>query len=225
IVSYVSKDAIPSGTLGVDFALSVSYQLASVSGTIPAAVGALSAKSGIRPAHAGGTGLWVEIYKLGRLVARAEADSAGRFSVSNLLPGTYSLRAYNGNGYTDPVTVKLAQGQDYFFRPAWAALARDSVFAYPNPARTKAYIHFHSDLGLAGIRADIAVFDLTGRLVKRFTAADAEPDPAYAGGGYRVTWDLERDRVAPGVYFYSVEAEGVAGEKAEKIVRKLAVIR
>lgn len=225
IVSYVSKDAIPSGTLGVDFALSISYQLASVSGTIPAAVGALSAKSGIRPADAGGTGLWVEIYKLGRLVARAEADSAGRFSVSNLLPGTYSLRAYNGNGYTDPVTVKLAQGQDYFFRPAWAALARDSVFAYPNPARTKAYIHFHSDLGLAGIRADIAVFDLTGRLVKRFTAADAEPDPAYAGGGYRVTWDLERDRVAPGVYFYSVEAEGVAGEKAEKIVRKLAVIR
>lgn len=227
IVSYVSKDNIPSGTLGVDFALSVSYQLASVSGTIPAAFTALSTQAGFRAASAGGTGLWVEVYKLGRLVARAEADAAGRFTVSNLLPGTYSLRAYNGKEYTDPVTVKLAQGQDYFFRPTWAALIKDRVFAYPNPARTSAHIHFDSNLALAGMRADIAVFDLTGRLVKRFTAADAAVDPDYAGGGvgYRVTWDLARDNVAPGVYFYSVEVEGTAGEKAEKVVRKLAVIR
>ncbi len=225
IVSYVSKDDIPSGTLGVDFALSVSYQLASVSGVIPASVSALSTRPGVRPAGAEGTGLWVEVYKLGRLVARAEADAAGRFTVSNLLPGTYSLRAYNGVEYTDPVTVRLAQGQEYFFKPAFAALVESSVFAYPNPARTRAFIHFHTSLGLAGIRADISVFDLSGRLVKRFTAADADADPDYAGGGYRVTWDLERDNVAPGVYFYSVEVEGTAGEKAEKVVRKLAVIR
>jgi protocatechuate 3,4-dioxygenase beta subunit len=226
IVSYVSKDAIPSGTPGVDFALSVSYQLASVSGTIPAAFTALSPQAGFKTASAGGTGLWVEVYKLGRLVARAEADAAGRFTVSNLLPGTYSLRAYNGKEYTEPVTVKLAQGQEYFFRPVFSTLMKDRVFAYPNPARTRAHIHFDSSFALGAFRADIAVFDLGGRLVKRFSEADAADDTDYAGGsGYRVTWDLERDKVAPGVYFYSVEVEGTAGEKAEKVVRKLAVIR
>ncbi|MDT8286977.1 MAG: hypothetical protein RQ748_07715 [Elusimicrobiales bacterium] len=225
IVSFVSKDGIPSGTLGVDFALSVSYQLASVSGTIPAAFTASASQAGIRTASSGGTGLWVEVYKLGRLVARTEADAAGRFSISNLLPGTYSLRAYNGKEYTDPVTVKLAQGQEFLFRPVFSTLIKDRVFAYPNPARTRAHIHFDSSFALGSLKADIAVFDLSGRLVKRFSAADASNDTDYAGAGYRVTWDLARDNVAPGIYFYSVEVEGTAGEKAEKVVRKLAVIR
>jgi hypothetical protein len=76
-----------------------------------------------------------------------------------------------------------------------------------NPVSTSSRLGF--SLGLEG-RAEIAVFDLTGRRVRSLLRADRHPS-----GRFETVWDLRDGNgriVAPGVYFIRLDAvQGSAG--------------
>jgi hypothetical protein len=74
--------------------------------------------------------------------------------------------------------------------------------ADPNPATGETYLRY--ELGAAG-NVRLALFDPTGRLV-RVLAAGARP-----AGVHKVLWDGRDDQsrpVAPGVYFFTLQAGG-----------------
>jgi len=228
IESSVTKDNVPNGSSNVNFSLSVSYQLASILGVIPSNY--LPAASGARPASAryttretrtsSGAQPFVEIYSRGRRIGAAYTDAAGAFEIPNLLPGTYSLRVFNGSEFSRLETVKLGPGERLVFSPQWDLLNKAGVFAYPNPASTEVHFHFPQPPEL--YEAEAQIFDVAGRLVKTLSAH--APDLMQLGGR-RLTWDLARDGVAPGVYLYVLRVKGLSTGRTEKVVKKFAVVR
>jgi len=228
IESSVTKDNVPNGSSNVNFSLSVSYQLASILGVIPANY--LPASSGARPASAryttretrtsSGAEPFVELYSRGRRIGAAYTDAGGSFEIPNLLPGTYSLRVFNGSEFSRLETVKLGPGERLVFSPQWDLLNKAGVFAYPNPASTE--VHFHFSPSAVSFEAEVQIFDISGRLVRTLDAH--APDLAQLGGR-RLTWDLVRDGAAPGVYLYVLRVKDVSTGRAEKVVKKFAVVR
>jgi len=228
IESSVSKESVPNGSSGVNFSLSVSYQLASILGTIPSNY--LPASSAARPASAryttretrtsSGAEPFVELFSRGRRIGAAYTDAAGSFEIPNLLPGTYSLRVFNGSEFSRLETVKLGPGERLVFSPQWDLLNKAGVFAYPNPASTE--VHFHFSPSAVSFRAEVQIFDISGRLVR--TLSDHAPDLPQLGGR-RLTWDLARDGAAPGVYLFVLRVKDVSTGRAEKVVKKFAVVR
>ncbi|HAT71635.1 MAG TPA: hypothetical protein DCS63_02335 [Elusimicrobia bacterium] len=225
IESSVSKDGILNGSAGVNFSLSISYQLASISGFIPAnyrlartvrAAGFYTT----REVNTKTSGAFVEIYRKGRRIGAAFADEKGAFSVPNLLPGTYGLRVYNGSEYSRMQTVKLAPGENLVFTPKWV-LNKDKVYAYPNPANT--VVNFHFEPVTVAFEAEIEVFDVSGRLVKKLN--NVSNDTVVGGSSRKISWDMSRENVASGVYLYILRLKDSASGESEKIVKKFAVIR
>ncbi|HBA59398.1 MAG TPA: hypothetical protein DCZ92_00970 [Elusimicrobia bacterium] len=222
IESSVSKDEVPNGAGGVDFRLSVTYQLAAISGVIPAGylprglsfgAGRSYSTRAVRPEAASRP--FAEIYRRGRCIGVAYTDAAGSFEVPNLLPGTYSIRVYNGSDYSLMRTVTLRPGERLIFTPEWELLNKDKVYAYPNPAG--AVVHFHFETLPANAEAQVEVFDITGRLIK--TLRDITPDAP----GRKLTWNISRDSVASGVYLYILRVR--SGSAVKSVVKKFAVIR
>jgi len=160
-------------------------------------------------------------------VAASPVDSGGRFRISNLLPGTYSIRVFNGREFTDLTPLKLKEGETYNFVPEWSILSKEAVYAYPNPARTSVTIHFETNLASqSDFEAEISVFNIAGGLVKTFRSADVSPDTVAGGAGsYKVAWNFEREKVASGVYLYIVRLKYISTGKVEKAIKKLAIIR
>ncbi|MGD9641626.1 MAG: kelch repeat-containing protein [Elusimicrobiales bacterium] len=228
IESSVSKDNVPNGSSNVNFSLSVSYQLASILGVIPSNY--LPAASAARPATAryttrearvsSGAEPFVEVYSRGRRIGAAYTDAAGAFEIPNLLPGTYSLRVFNGSEFSRMETVKLGPGERLVFAPKWDLLNKAGVFAYPNPASTE--VHFHFPQPPEPYEAEAQIFDVSGRLLRTLDAH--APDLAQLGGR-RLTWDLVRDGAASGVYLYVLRIKGLTTGRSEKVVKKFAVVR
>lgn len=230
ITSVVSKSGIAAGAAGIHFRLSVAYELAEISGYVPAGFVPVMPRSArvrpsgrFRPSGAEGEGPFVELFQKGRRVAAAPVDAGGRFRISNLLPGSYSVRVFNGREFTDMTPVKLLEGQTYNFVPEWTILSKDAVYAYPNPARTSVNIHFETNLASqSDFNVEIAVFDIAGRLMKTFRDGDVA---AVGGGSYNATWNFSNEKVASGVYLYVVRLKYISTGKVEKAVKKLAIIR
>lgn len=234
ITSSVSKSDIAAGAGGVNFSLSIAYELASISGYIPAGfnprarVAARAAASArFRPSGTDGEMPYVELFQKGRRVAAAPVDSGGRFHISNLLPGTYSIRVFNGREFTELSVVKLKEGENLNFTPQWSILSKEAVYAYPNPARTGITLHFETNLfNHPDFEAEVSVFNIAGGLVKTFRDAEVGPDNVVAGpGNYAVVWNFSKDKVASGVYLYMVSLKNISTGKVEKAVKKLAIIR
>lgn len=228
IESSVSKDNIPNGSAGVNFKLSVAYQLASISGVIPS--GYLSSRQASRPAGAryttrevrpsSGSEPFVEVYSRGRRIGAAFTGPDGSFAVPNLLPGTYGLRVYNGSDYSKMETVVLRPGQNFVFTPKYDLLSKAGVYAYPNPANTAVNFHFTSAAG----EAEVEVFDISGRLVKKLSNVSA--DTVVPGvNSKKIYWDLSGESIASGVYLYILRVRDSATGETEKVVKKFAVIR
>ncbi|MDX6771020.1 MAG: right-handed parallel beta-helix repeat-containing protein [Elusimicrobiota bacterium] len=226
ITSSVWIDAIPMGSVNIDFSLDINYALATLTGTL----GALSysgqaglgvAGSGYRPSTAGSR---VELYQNGREVSRAGVDPTGRWTIAHLLPGTYSVRAYTGLAYTDFQEVNLAEGEirtvGFVFNP----LPEASVFAFPNPARHSTTIRFET--ALQPLEAQIAIFDLKGGLVREVPGSQITA--TATPGVYHYVWDLTNSRgtgVASGVYLFMVKVKGGSENQLVKVIKKLAVVR
>ena len=162
---------------------------------------------------------FLEVYSRGRRIGAAYAGADGSFSVPNLLPGTYSLRVFNGRDYSRASTVKLGAGQRLVFVPEWDLVVKDQVYAYPNPAGASVNIRFSPSAASFEARAD--VFDVAGRLVKTMTVPENDP----VAGGSRFVWQLARDGAAPGVYIYVLRIRDSSTGAEEKVIKKFAVIR
>jgi hypothetical protein len=207
--SSIAKDLIPMGYADANFVLSVDFQLASVTGTLP-----LSHPSGFVPAAAAPR---AQLWQGSRLVAAAAPDAAGRFAIRNLLPGKYTLRVCGEDGAWKTFDLKLAPGQALDIKPLGALLKPGTVYAYPNPSR--AYAIFHAETSVAPARARLAVYAVDGTLVK--TAEGAVP----GSGIFEYRWDFTGGAPASGVYFYTLTLKHDLSGETEGEKRKFAVVR
>ena len=214
--SSIAKDQIPMGYADANFELSVAYELASVSGSVPS-----SAPSGVRPAAAGAAR--VQLWQGARLVASAAPDAAGRFSIRNLLPGNYTLKAAGADGVWQSFPIKLAGGEDLRLAPLGSLLRAASAYAYPNPART--HVKFHAATDVTPAEVQLAVYSLDGTLVKSSEYPEAGWTYAAGTGEYEYRWDFTGGKPASGVYFYTLRLRHALSGETDSVTKKFAVIR
>jgi hypothetical protein len=115
-------------------------------------------------------------------------------------------------------TVTLKPGENLVFAPQWDLVSKADVYAYPNPAHSE--VNFHFVPSAASFEAEVEVFDIAGRLLKRLSGCSADT----VAGGQKLTWDLARDGAASGVYLYILRVKAQGGGEA-RVVKKFAVIR
>lgn len=212
--SSVASDQIPTGYAEVRFTLSVAFDLASVGGELPLPHIAVSGRRA-----SAGAAYSVELYQNSRLVAVAPVGAGGRFLISNLLPGKYSLKIPDGSGGSKLLQVSLAPGQALLLRPLGELLKAAEVYAYPNPARRTVTFRVKSER--APVQKQVAVFDLTGRPVKEFGDGDFTAVSATVS---EVTWHIPSG-VASGVYIYTTRVKETASGDSEKVTKKFAIVR
>ena len=217
MASSVSKDGVPVGYADADFTLSVTYQLASISGRI---AGPRPLAWGRTPPPAARSALAVgeaELYQRGRLVAAARAGGNGEFKIGNLLPGDYELKLPD----KAPLAVHLRSGENLTLSAPSELLAKDSLYAYPDPARS--WVKFHFNTGEPSAAKEITVFNTAGRLIKKIRG-DA---PGWNGTGnpYEFQWNFSASDPAPGVYFYKLNLKSQTTGKTRVRTGKFAVIR
>lgn len=230
-------DSIPVDATNLDFVLQLNYTLATVQGSLQTLSVAPNGRSaltlGARAAFFDPKALpsptlaRVELYQANRQVGMVPVPSSGHWVIPNLLPGTYTLRAFNGIAYTEFQTVELIDGEVKSIGFLSSPLPNDQVFAFPNPARRSTTFRFQS--ALLPLEAQIRVFDIAGNLVKELTTAGGQVQAAFGAGPgvYHADWDLTNGRgegVASGVYLFSVKVNGGSGQSA-LVTKKLAVVK
>jgi hypothetical protein len=222
MVSSVWQDSIEPGSTGVDFVLNLDYALGTLAGSLLAMGDNSPMSFGTQALSRDFSGSRVELHQRGRQVAAAGVDPLGRWEVTNLLPGTYWVRAFNGLEYSEMCEVYLEEGEIKEVSLAYDALPEAEVYAFPNPARESAVIRFRSPL--YPMEAQVLVFDIAGALVKEFKGSElSSPSPAV----YHAAWDLRNMRgeeVASGVYLFSVKVKAATGQSG-RVVKKIAVVR
>jgi hypothetical protein len=226
VTSSVWQDSIPMGTVGVDYSLEINYALATLTGslatlTTSAARTGFTAAALARPA-AGGS--FIEVAQRGRTITKVGVQPSGRWTVPNLLPGSYSVRAFTGVSFTDYQDVNLVEGQTMTIGFVFDPLPDNAVFAFPNPAKDSTTFRFLTPFA-APFDAVIDIFDIAGRLVKEIPGSAVQPTATPAL--YHADWDLTNNRgqaVASGVYVYIVKVKDGTGTVV-KVVKKLAVVR
>ncbi|MDE2293366.1 MAG: T9SS type A sorting domain-containing protein, partial [Elusimicrobia bacterium] len=224
ITSSVWLDNVKVGTVGVDFVLQIDYTLSTLTGTLATLSTAGAAPAGfmVRAAQDGFTQSRVELLQGGTVVAKVRPDPTGRWTIGNLLPGKYSVRAFDGVDYTQAQAVQLGEGETQQVSFVFDPLPADRVFAFPNPARSRTTIRFVS--GLPGLEAQVLIFDIAGNEVKELPGSQFT---SPSSGLYHADWDLTNDRgeaVASGVYLFMVKVKGSNGQTG-KVIKKLAVVR
>ena len=231
-------DSVPVDTTNLDFTLQLNFNLAAVQGNLATLSttpnGPSSLTAGTRAASffdpkalPSPTLARVELYQANRQVGMVPVPSNGHWIIPNLLPGTYSLRAYNGIAYTEFQTVDLIDGEIKSIGFLSSPLPNDQVFAFPNPARRSTTFRFQS--ALLPLEAQIRIFDVAGNFVKELTTAGGQIQAAFGFGPgvYHADWDLTNNRgegVASGVYLFSVKVNGGNSQSA-LVTKKLAVVK
>jgi hypothetical protein len=214
IASSVSKDLIPVGYADADFTLSVSYALASVSGVLS------TSGFGRRPSAAVSGVSVVELYQNGRRIASVGVEADGSFRIGNILPGEYELRAPGMR--TIPITLR--SGENLVVRPDGEFIVGNSLYAYPNPARTRITFRLQTEEPTA--KEDKTIIDVSGRLVKKIRNEDpgwTRPStPPYI---HLVAWEFKGSEPASGIYIYKVNMKSEATGETLVKTGKFAVIR
>ncbi|MBI5244862.1 MAG: hypothetical protein HY922_14425, partial [Elusimicrobia bacterium] len=226
ITSSVWQDNIAMGSYDVDFMLEISYSLGTLTGqmlSMPAS-GARSASTFQARASAQSYAQSeVELYVRGRRALSVPVGPSGRWTISNLLPGRYGVRAFNGYEYTDIQEVEVGEGETKDVGFIMDPLPEAQVYAYPNPARSAAVIRFYSPLW--PLEAQVAIFDIAGVLVREIPGSELV---STAPGVYHAQWDLKNMRgesAASGVYLFMVKVKGGPERQSAKAVKKLAVVK
>ena len=223
IISSVGTDGIPLGASNADFTLSITYDLASIGGELAGyRLSALGFRvQGVRPQSAR-----VELYQRGRLVATAPVDANGKFLISNLLPGKYVLKVPDPAGGSKELSVRVKPGEALVISPLGELLKTDRVYVYPNPARRTAAFHIESEL--SPVRKQLAIFDITGRLITKIdnpAFRDCSVSVCASGNvGYEAVWEIPA-KVASGVYLYSVHVKFEPTGEHKNVVRKFAIVK
>ncbi|MBI5242612.1 MAG: carboxypeptidase regulatory-like domain-containing protein [Elusimicrobia bacterium] len=226
ITSSVWQDGIQSGSYDVDFMLEINYSLSTLTGqmlSMPAS-GVRSASAFTARASAQSfTQSEVELYVRGRRALSVPVAPSGRWTITNLLPGRYGVRAFNGYEYTDVQEVEVGEGETKEVGFVMDPLPEEQVYAYPNPARSWSTIRFYSPLW--PLEAQVAIFDIAGALVREIPGSELV---STAPGVYHAQWDLKNMRgenAASGVYLFMVKVKGGPERQNAKVIKKLAVVR
>src|SRR5579883_2738463 len=230
IASAVSLDNIPAGSAGVDFTLNLTYTLGALQGQMvsanapPGSGGGLGVSS-YRPKAIGGkdTSQYIEVYANNHRIVQMYPDADGKWKVPNLLPGPYSVRAYNGLTYTPFTPIQLHEGETAIVSFSFDPLPAGSVFAFPNPARTSTTIRFQT--ALQPLEAEVSIFDVAGNLIYQIPGSQivaAGPDL------YHAIWPLVNSNgqgVASGVYLAMLKVKGGVENQTAKVITKIAVVK
>jgi len=218
-----------TGSIYLHFTLAIDYELAVIEGDVdgvdtyatsscPSRLRSksLSPKAGFA---------FVELEKNDNVIVRVAVDTSGHYQIPNLLPGTYTARAYNGRIYSKSKTIKIEEGQrlsiDFSFP---LDLKESSVYNYPNPA-CESYTVIRYSCPNPNHRAKIRIFTISGELVREIK--DSEIDGSQAPV-YEYRWDLENDRgrgISSGIYLYILELEEKSSGETEQVTKKLAIVR
>lgn len=233
----VSIDSVPVDAVNMDFVLQLNYALATLQGTLQTlssshgsgsvlSVGKGAAFFDPKAVPAAGVAR-VELFQADRQVGMVPIPASGHWVIPNLLPGRYSVRAFNGIDYTAVEEVDLIDGEVKTIGFLSSPLPNEQVFAFPNPARRSTTIRFQTSL--LPWDADIRIFDLKGQLVKALSksAGEIADAPGSGFGVAHAVWDLTNMRgepVASGVYFFSVKIRG-GNDQSALVTKKLAVVR
>jgi hypothetical protein len=224
ITSSVWLDGVAMGSVNVDFRLEINVALATVQGTmLTLGTGGGASGSFMSVAQASGfKSSFIELHKGGRMAVQVVVGSDGKWRIPNLLPGKYSVRGFNGLEYTQLQEITLLEGEVKNVGFVFDPLPVESVFAFPNPARSGTTIRFIT--GLFPFEGNVRIFDIAGQLVREIPGGElSSPSP----GLYHAVWDLKNNNgqdVASGVYLFIVKVKGANGQTA-KVVKKVAVVR
>jgi hypothetical protein len=157
---------------------------------------------------------------------RIPIDSDGSFRVENLLPGEYSMRAFDGENYSRVSTVKLLEGQTLNVKFTFP-LSVSRVYCQPNPGPDTSGNIYICFIGNQSYEAEVKIYTITGEEVRKssvfenFTNADSAT-------GRRFVWNLKNNagkEVANGVYFYILEVKDISSGESKKFKGKIAIIR
>jgi len=219
VSSQIFQDGHHSGEAGVPFTVELNVTLGSFFGTLR--LPATPARSAARTAAVAS---FVDIYQNGVKVGSVPTDAQGRFVVSNLLPGNYALRPFDGTSYGVMANVSVAAGQqvEISFASTAEFLPTDLVYFYPNPARDHAVIRFES--AAPSLTAEASIYDLTGGLVRVLTDGEA----TRSAGETSWNWNLTNSHgasVASGIYFVRVKVVDASSGRRAAVTKKLAVVR
>ncbi|MBI4217714.1 MAG: fibronectin type III domain-containing protein, partial [Elusimicrobia bacterium] len=234
-VNQIKSSAFRTGisaqdSAALNFKLEVSYTLSTVRGQI-----ALSpnVKETIRQAQRFATPgssvpgpAFVELYQSGKMITKQHTDSEGQYSIPNLLPGIYQIRAYNGKSFSETQAIQLTGG-DFSVSFRFALLPEKEVFNFPNPIRVpkdgaKTILRFES--GAEQLDAEIKLYTLSGDLVRRIPMEEMK----NVGTIYQYDWDLTNSNghaVSAGIYFLQVRARDLKTNETAVVNKKIAIIR
>ena len=153
-----------------------------------------------------GNPLWVMRYHGGRWDDRAYAIGVdGEYNV-------YVTGESAGDVSQDYATIKYSQsvGVGEYGNPELEAPCFQLYVCQPNPVVGIATIRYAIPEG-EDVHVDLAVYDITGRLVETLVGHDQRP------GSHSVRWDAE-DK-ASGVYFYKLQARDFTDTKKMLLLR------
>ncbi|PCI36122.1 MAG: hypothetical protein COB53_10270, partial [Elusimicrobia bacterium] len=224
LTSSVWVDGVLTGTVGVDFFLQLNYTLSTLTGTLGAVAASGNATQGFMLAAQQNQfkESTIELFQNNRKVVTTGVNPVGRWSIGDLLPGKYQVRAFNGFEYTQMQDVQLLEGEIQDITFVFDPLPEDEVFAFPNPSRDRTTIRFTTTL--PGLEAQIRIFDIAGNLVREITGSEMTSPSAAL---YHAVWDLKNrngESAASGVYLFVVKVKGSNGQ-AGKVIKKLAVVK
>lgn len=221
-------------TAPLNFTLSLTLQLAEVSGQVSGIISRnntayskwLSAspsnKRKILSTEKNVT--FVELMQKGKTVVKVPVDERGNYSIPNLLPGEYYIRAYNGYLYSETKRVRVTEGQALSISFAFPLLEKDKVYAYPNPTK-KGEITIHLVTSAINNEVKVSVYNVAGELVREIKDEEMNKTKFPV---LEYLWNCRNDKgskVASGVYIYIIKLEDRDTGREEKVTKKLAVVR
>ncbi|MFA5780416.1 MAG: SBBP repeat-containing protein [Elusimicrobiota bacterium] len=220
IESVVYKTDIPENSKNVLFTLEIQYQLAQLAGKITLGSKANFVSGKFAPAQQP----YVELLQRGRVIAKIDADTSGNYTIPNLLPGKYVVRAFNGVQMSEPAEIKVKEGEKIMLNFRWAlGLVHENVYAYPNPCKDSVIIRYKANTNHI---VTLRIYNIAGELVRTIKGDGSEFGVSSVK---KIPWNLENDdgsEVASGIYIYILELKETAddGEKAT-VRKKLAIIK
>ncbi len=181
--------------------------------------------SGLQKILSPGSGIaFVELEQRDKVIVKVPVEMKGDYSITNLLPGRFIARAYNGTIYSNPRTVNLKEGETFKVNFVFGTIPKETVFNYPNPAKSgSTTIRYYC--GYSDPEAEIKIYNIAGELVKK--VRDSEIDDTDAPI-YKFLWDCKNDsgkEVASSIYIYIVEVKEKSSGETKKVIKRMAVIR
>ena len=204
---------VSTSTKDVNYSISFNYTLGTISGLV---------KVGNQPLD----GAIIELSQRSYLIATPNTENGGLYKITNLLPGTFTVKAKYGstNLGTKVITLQLGQSLATVDFTITSALPPEGIYNYPNPTKTE-NTAIRYLLNFSNPEAEIFIYNIAGELVRYIENNEIA---SIGGSTYEYTWDCRdgsNNPVTSGTYIYTIKAyDKVTGEIAVGS-KKLAIIR